>query len=99
MDEPEKSSFGRALDTVTGALESLLTIPSFFDYGTLLGDTAYDDHQIESVGVGIRSALKLKRDSDQNLYLNLSAGFPLKRELNMVKHSKCRVNFSMSMQF
>lgn len=71
----------------------------FFDYGTLLGDTAYDDHQIESVGVGIRSALKLKRDSDQNLYLNLSAGFPLKRELNMVKHSKCRVNFSMSMQF
>ena len=71
----------------------------FFDYGTLLGDTAYDDHQIESVGVGIRSALKLKPDSDQNLYLNLSAGFPLKRELNMVKHSKCRVNFSMSMQF
>ena len=71
----------------------------FFDYGTLLGDNDYEDNQLESLGLGVRSSLKRKADSDQSIFLNLSVGFPLKRELNMTTYSKCRVDFSMSMQF
>ena len=70
----------------------------FYDFGTLLGETNYNDHRMDSLGLGVRTSLKKGANSDQRLFMNLSVGFPLKREFDGVKVSKTRINCAMNVQ-
>lgn len=65
----------------------------FFDYGAILGDTFYDDHVLKSAGLGLRGSI------GKHVYMDLSVGFPLERELNGSQVSKSRINFGMNAQF
>lgn len=70
-----------------------VSVYGFFDYGTILGDTAYEDHVLKSMGLGLRGNIK------QTVYMDLSIGFPLEKELNGTQVSKTRVHFGMNAQF
>ena len=69
------------------------SVYGFFDYGTIMGDTAYDDHVLTSVGLGLRGNIK------QAIYMDLSIGFPLEKDLNGSQVSKTRIHFGMNAQF
>lgn len=66
---------------------------TFFDYGQVLGDSAFDDHILAGVGIGIKSTI------DQKIYTNLTLGIPLMRELNGTQVSKTRLHFMINGQF
>ena len=70
-----------------------VSVYGFFDYGTILGDTAYEDHVLKSMGLGLRGNIK------QTVYMDLSIGFPLEKDLNGSQVSKTRVHFGMNAQF
>ena len=70
-----------------------VSVYGFFDYGTILGDTAYEDHVLKSMGLGLRANIK------QMVYMDLSIGFPLEKDLNGSQVSKTRVHFGMNAQF
>ena len=69
------------------------SVYGFFDYGDILGDTAYEDHLLKSVGLGLKANIK------QTVYMDLSIGFPLEKDLNGSQVSKTRIHFGMNAQF
>ncbi len=69
------------------------SVYGFFDYGAILGDTDYEDHVLKSVGLGLRGNIK------QTVYMDLSIGFPLEREVNTSQISRTRIHFGMNAQF
>lgn len=70
-----------------------LSLYCFFDYGNLFGSTSYDDHELMSLGLGLRGNLC------RQVYMNLAVGFPLDRDLNGGRVSRGRAHFSMNAQF
>lgn len=66
---------------------------TFFDYGAVHGDSAFDDHVLSSIGIGIKSTLMNK------LYTSLTLGVPLQRDLNGSEASKARLHFMVNGQF
>lgn len=65
----------------------------FLDHGSVYGDSAFDDHQLTSCGVGVRATIA------QKISGSLTLGIPLVRELNGTTHSKTRLHFVVSGQF
>lgn len=65
----------------------------FLDHGSVYGDSALDDHQLTSYGIGVRATIA------QKISVNLTLGVPLIRELNTVTQSKTRLHFMVSGQF
>ena len=70
-----------------------MSLYGFFDYGSLFGRSAYNDHVLKSVGLGLKGSISTKA------YVNLAVGFPLERDLNGSRVSKTRFHFSMNAQF
>ena len=70
-----------------------LSLYGFFDYGSLWGRSAYEDHVLKSVGFG------LKGNICRQVFMNLAAGFPLERSLNGSRASRARVHLGMNAQF
>ncbi len=62
----------------------------FYDFGAVYGDSAFDDHILSAWGVGIRTA------ASEPVYAQLTVGFPLRKELNDVKHKGVRLHFSLN---
>ena len=62
----------------------------FYDFGAVYGDSAFDDHILSAWGVGIRTA------ASEPVYAQLTVGFPLRKELNDVKHKGVRFHFSLN---
>lgn len=66
---------------------------TFFDYGQVLGASAFDDHILAGAGIGLKSII------DQRVYTSLTLGVPLMRELNGTQVSKTRLHFMINGQF
>lgn len=66
---------------------------TFFDYGEVYGDSAFDDHILMSTGIGIKATIA------KNFYSSLTLGIPLRRELNGNEESKTRLHFMFNGQF
>lgn len=69
------------------------SIYTFFDYGSVHGDSAFDDHTLAGAGLGF------KKTFNNKIYANISLGFPLIRDLNGTEVSKTRIHFLFSGQF
>lgn len=65
---------------------------TFFDYGQVFGESAFDDYTLAGTGVGLRVGYK-------ESYGSLTLGVPLRRELNGEKVSKTRIHFTFSTSF
>ena len=65
----------------------------FYDYGAVYGDSAFDDHILSSVGLG------LKTNITDKIYASVTVGFPLERHINGTKVSKTRTHFMLNGQF
>lgn len=66
---------------------------TFFDYGAVYGDSAFDDHILAGTGIGIKATIA------QNFYSSLTLGIPLRRELNGTETGKTRLHFMFNGQF
>ena len=66
---------------------------TFFDYGAVYGDSAFDDHILAGTGIGIKATIA------QNFYSSLTLGIPLRRELNGTEAGKTRLHFMFNGQF
>lgn len=66
---------------------------AFFDYGSVHGSSAFDDHILAGTGVGVKALIK------KHLYLTAALGVPLRRELNGTEVSKTRVHCLLNGQF
>lgn len=84
------SGFDLSVEYHVPIINNRTTAFAFYDYGSTHGDHAFDDHVLQGVGVGIRSALT------PNIYANLTLGVPLKRDVNGEKVSKTRLHFILS---
>ena len=71
----------------------VVSVYGFLDYGRLIGGTPYDDHEMASLGFGIKASIK------QCVYMNLAFGYPLRRDLNDSEIPGYRVHFGMNVQF
>ena len=69
------------------------SIYTFFDYGSVYGDSAFDDHVLAGTGIGF------KKTFNDKIYANISLGIPLIRDLNGAEVSKTRIHFLFSGQF
>ena len=69
------------------------SIYTFFDYGSVHGDSAFDDHTLAGTGIGF------KKTFNEKIYANISLGIPLIRDLNGTEVSKTRIHFLFSGQF
>lgn len=69
------------------------SVYTFFDYGSVHGDSAFDDHVLAGAGIGY------KKTFNEKMYANISLGVPLFRDLNGREVSKTRVHFLFSGQF
>lgn len=69
------------------------SIYTFFDYGSVHGDSAFDDHTLAGTGIGFKQTFNNK------IYANISLGIPLLRDLNGTEVSKTRIHFLFSGQF
>lgn len=69
------------------------SIFTFFDYGSVFGDSALDDHILAGTGLGVRATI------DKNIYTSLVLGVPLQRDLNGTEVSKTRLHFMLNGQF
>lgn len=65
----------------------------FADYGSVFGDSAFDDKALYSVGAGYRYRL------GNWLTANLMLGIPFKTELNGTEHGHYRLHFSLNAYF
>lgn len=84
------SGFDLSVEYHIPIINNRTTAFAFFDHGSTHGDHAFDDHVLQSVGFGIRSALT------PNIYANLTLGLPLKRDVNGEKISLSRLHFILS---
>ena len=84
------SGFDLSVEYHVPIINKRTTAFAFYDYGSTHGDHAFDDHVLQGVGVGIRSALT------PNIYANLTLGVPLKRDVNAEKVSNTRLHFILS---
>ena len=84
------SGFDLSVEYHVPIINNRTTAFAFYDYGSTHGDHAFDDHVLQGVGVGIRSALT------PNIYANLTLGVPLKRDVNAEKVSNTRLHFILS---
>jgi hemolysin activation/secretion protein len=66
---------------------------TFIDYGSVFGDSAFEDHILMSTGIGVKATLA------QNFYSSLTLGVPLRRELNGSEAGKTRLHFMFNGQF
>lgn len=66
---------------------------TFFDYGAVYGESAFDDHVLAGTGLGIKSNI------GDHVYTSVTLGVPLRRELNGTEVSKARVHFMFNSQF
>ncbi len=66
---------------------------TFFDYGAVYGETAFDDHILAGTGIGIKSTIA------DRFYTSVTLGVPLRRDLNGTEESKARVHFMFNGQF
>lgn len=67
----------------------------FYDYGIVGGDSAFDDHVLQSVGIG------MKNSWNKHIYSSVCIAFPLIREFPVAeqqKVSKTRLHFLVSGQ-
>lgn len=69
------------------------SIYTFFDYGSVHGDSAFDDHTLAGTGIGF------KKTFNDKIYANISLGVPLRRDFNGTEVSKTRLHFMLSGQF
>ena len=65
----------------------------FVDHGEVYGDSAFGDHVLTSMGVGVRAAFAKKINA------SLTLGCPLIRDINGTEVSKTRLHFMVSGQF
>lgn len=65
----------------------------FFDYGAVMGDSAFDDHILAGTGAGLKTTITGK------IYSSLTLGVPLRRHLNGTEVSKTRIHFMLNGQF
>ena len=65
----------------------------FIDHGAVYGDSAFGDHVLTSMGVGVRAAFAKKINA------SLTLGCPLIRDINSTEVSKTRLHFMVSGQF
>lgn len=65
----------------------------FWDYGNVSGGSAFNNHVLQSLGLGIKS------NWNKHIYSTLSVGFPLIRDLNEQKVSSMRIHYMLSGTF
>lgn len=66
---------------------------TFFDYGSVFGDSAFDDHTLAGTGIGVRSTIA------QKIYASLTLGIPLISDPNEDKIDSTRIHFMLNGQF
>ena len=65
----------------------------FIDHGAVYGDSAFGDHILTSMGIGVRAAFAKKINA------SLTLGCPLIRDINGTEVSKTRLHFMVNGQF
>lgn len=66
---------------------------TFIDYGSVFGDSAFDDHTLAGTGIGIRSTIA------QKIYASLTLGVPLISDPNNDDIDSTRIYFMLNGQF
>ncbi len=66
---------------------------TFLDYGSVFGDSAFDDHTLAGTGIGIRSTIANK------VYASLTLGIPLISDPNNDDIDSTRIHFMLNGQF
>lgn len=66
---------------------------TFLDYGSVFGDSAFDDHTLAGTGIGIKSTI------DQKIYASLTLGIPLISDPNNDDIDSTRIHFMLNGQF
>lgn len=66
---------------------------TFFDYGSVFGDSAFDDHTLAGTGIGIKSTIANK------VYTSLTLGIPLISDPNNDDIDSARIHFMLNGQF
>lgn len=66
---------------------------TFIDYGSVFGDSAFDDHTLAGTGIGIRSTIA------QKIYASLTLGVPLISDPNNDDIDSTRIHFMLNGQF
>lgn len=65
----------------------------FFDYGSVYGDSAFEDHVLAGTGVGVKAQVTPK------IYVSATLGVPLRRDLNSTEVGKTRIHCMLNGQF
>lgn len=65
----------------------------FYDYGSVHGESAYDNHVLASLGFGF------KANPTKHINASLAFGFPLMKKVNVEEISKARIHFMLAGQF
>lgn len=66
---------------------------TFVDYGSVFGDSAFDDHTLAGTGIGIKSTIANK------VYTSLTLGIPLISDPNNDDIDSARIHFMLNGQF
>ena len=65
---------------------------AFVDYGVVYGESAFEDNALASYGVGIKSTI------GKNLFLSLTLGIPIKKDINGEDIDSTRLHFVATCQ-
>lgn len=65
---------------------------TFLDYGTVFGDSAFDDNKLVSTGFGVTASYR-------NIYAGVTLGVPLIKNINAVDADSVRVHFMLNAMF
>lgn len=65
----------------------------FWDYGNVSGESAFNNHILQSLGVGVKS------NWNKHIYSTLSFAFPLIKDLNEQQASNTRIHYMVSGTF
>ncbi len=84
--------YALSLEYAIPVINKKTSLFAFFDHGAVYGDSAFDDHVLTSVGIGVKTML------NNSIYTMVTLGMPLKKELNGTKAGKSRLNFMVNTQ-
>ena len=66
---------------------------AFYDQGGVYGDSSFENHLLNSLGIGVKATIAKK------IYANLSLGWPLRREVNGKVADGSRIHFIVNGTF
>ena len=88
------SGFAASIEYSVPIVKSKKTsVFTFLDYGSVFGDSAFDDHTLAGTGIGIRSTIAKK------IYASLTLGIPLIKDVNDDDIDSTRIHFMLNGQF